>query len=101
MLNPPKIRDPLSVIKVFEKDGYYNFVHHARKRLADRAVTVLEISQVIERGFHEARKDVFRAEFGDWNYSIRGKTLDGRDIRLAIAIKSDGFLVITAIDLET
>ena len=100
MTNPPKIKDPLSAIQAYEKRGLYNFVHYARKRLEEREVTVSEVVQVIQRGFHEARKDEFKPEFGDWNYAIRGKTLDGRKMRLAIAIKLDGFLIITAIDLE-
>jgi hypothetical protein len=90
---PPKIKDPLSAIQAYEKRGLYNFVHHARKRLEEREVTVFEVVQVIHRGFHEARKDEFKPEFGDWNYAIRGKTLDGRKLRLAIAVKPDGFFL--------
>ncbi len=44
-------------------------------------------------------KDEFKSEFGEWNYAIRGATLDGRILRLAVAIKADGFLVITVIDI--
>jgi len=45
--------------KLYEKRGLYNFVHHARKRLEEREVTVFEVVQVIHHGFHEARKDEF------------------------------------------
>lgn len=100
MANPPKLNDPLSLIQAYAQQGSYNFVQHARKRLHDREVTVLEVLQIIRSGYHEARKDEFKVEFDEWNYAIRGKTLDARKIRLAIAIKSDGFLVITVIDLE-
>lgn len=88
------------MIQAYERQGAYNFVRHARKRLHEREVTLLEVSQVIRGGYHEARKDEFKPEFAEWNYAIRGKTLDARTLRLAIAIKFDGVLVITAIDLE-
>lgn len=100
MPKPPKIIDPLIAIQSYERRGLYNFVHHARRRLEEREVTVYEVVQVIHCGFHEVRKDEFKEEFGDWNYAIRGITLDGRKLRLAIAVKSSGFLIITAIDLE-
>ena len=100
MANPPKVNNPLALIQAYELQGSYNFVHHARKRLHEREVTLLEVGQIIRGGFHESRKDEFKPEFGEWNYAIRGKTLDARKLQLAIAIKSDGVLVITAIDLE-
>jgi Domain of unknown function (DUF4258) len=100
MPRPPKIKDPLVVIKAYEKLGLFNFVNHARRRLEEREVAVYEVVQVIRCGFHEVRKDEFKQEFGDWNYAICGNTLDGRKLRLAIAIKPDGFLIITAIDLQ-
>jgi Domain of unknown function (DUF4258) len=100
MATTPKVNNPLSVIQAYGLQGSYSFVHHARKRLHEREVTVLEVMQIIRGGYHEVRKDEFKPEFGEWNYAIRGKTLDARKLRLAIAIKSDGVLVITAIDLE-
>ena len=100
MANTPKVNNPLSVIQAYELQGSYNYVHHARKRLHEREVTVLEVMQIIRGGYHEARKDEFKPDFGELDYAIRGKTLDARKLRLAIAIKSDGALVITAIDLE-
>jgi adenine-specific DNA methylase len=94
------VNHPLSVIQAYALQGAYNFVLHARKRLQEREVTIQEVMQIIRDGYHEARRDEFKPEFGEWNYAIRGKTLDDRKLRLAIAIKSGGMLVITAIDLE-
>jgi hypothetical protein len=100
MANPPKVDNPLSMIRAYERQGLYNFVHHARNRLQEREVTVLEVLQILRNGYHEARKDEFKPEFDEWNYAIRGKTLDARKLRLAVAIKADGFLLITVIDID-
>lgn len=41
-----------------------------------------------------------RAEHGAWNYAIRGRTIDGRSLRIVISFEADGvLLIITAIDL--
>lgn len=56
MPNPLKIANPLAVIKEYELQGRYNFVHHARIRLEEREVTVFEVSQVIRSGFMKRGK---------------------------------------------
>src|SRR5205085_1555608 len=96
----PKIVDPLPVIRELVANGEFDFVSHALERLQQRQVTVPEVVYVLEHGFHERRKDQFREEFGEWVYAIRGKTLDARKLRIAVAINVDGALVITVIDLD-
>lgn len=79
--------------------GSYAFKPHAHERLQERFITVSEVVQVFERGFHEAKKDEFKPEHDGWNYAIRGKTVDGRSLRIPVAIKGK-VIVITAIDLD-
>ena len=51
-------------------------------------------------GHHEKRKDEFKPEFSAWNYAIRGKTLDKRDLRIAVSFnESTKLLIITAIEI--
>lgn len=52
------------------------------------------------QGFHEAKKDPFNEEFQAWDYSMRGKTIDGRNLRIVIAIVQPNVLVVTTIDLD-
>jgi hypothetical protein len=49
---------------------------------------------------HEARKDSYSEEFQAWDYAIRGKTLDGRNLRVVVAIVAPNILVVTTIDLD-
>lgn len=98
MTFPPKVLNPVQVIRALLKDGRYGFALHAKQRLEERNVTVQELVQVIRRGVHDPEKDVFRIDFKDWNYAIVGQTVDGRKMRLAVSIKADRFLVVTVID---
>ncbi len=59
-----------------------------------------EILRVLRVGFWEKRKDEFKQEFQAWNYAIRGKTVDARDLRVIVTFEEPGMLLITAIDLN-
>lgn len=60
--------------------------------------------QVIETGRHENRKDEYKEEYRAWNYAIRGETLDGRALRVAVSFErvsgEDLMVLVTAIDLD-
>ena len=51
------------------------------------AVDVLaepEIRQVVDSGYHEKSKDEFKVEWKAWNYALRGRTIDRRELRVAV-----------------
>lgn len=72
MRRPPKITEVLK--KVSE---YFDTSHAAQRRLQ--------------------RKEKTNLSPGDWTYAIRGQTIDGIDIRIAVAFDEDGMLIITVI----
>ena len=81
--------------------GRYRDTRHATERRQEREVTIMELKYVIQNGFHEKAKDEFKPEYGAWNYAIRGKTVDGRSLRIAVSFEGeDLLLIITAIDLD-
>ncbi len=82
------------------KKGFYRFVDHAQMRLTQREVTVAEVRQIMREGFHEKKKDEWKEAYSEWNYAFRGKTIDGRAIRIAVAVKAPDLLIITVIDLS-
>ena len=95
-----KIVDVLSEVHLTLKANQYRYVGHAIQRLQQREVTYLEVKQVLRRGCHEKQKDKFKTEHGNWNYSIRGKTVDNRNLRVIVTFNEDDMLIITVIDLE-
>jgi hypothetical protein len=80
--------------------GSYRFSAHANERLQQREVTRLEVKQALKRGYHEKRKDSFDEQYQCWNYSIRGKTLDQRVLRVVVSFNEANMLIITVIDLD-
>lgn len=90
----------LALIRGAEREGLYTFVDHAEQRLLQREVTVGEVQQVLRDGWRAPKHDKYREDFRAWNYALRGKTVDGRNLRLAVAVEGNGLLVITVIDLD-
>lgn len=80
--------------------GKYIYTGHAQDRLQQRDVTRLEVKQIIKNGHHEKKKDQFDDTLNEWNYSIKGKTIDQRKLRVIISFDKNGMLIITIIDLD-
>lgn len=61
----------------------------------------MEYEYVLKTGWHEKRKDTYdEIEYKTWNYAIRGKTVDARELRVIVSFAEDGMLIITVIELE-
>ncbi|GAB4024932.1 MAG: hypothetical protein Fur0010_28160 [Bdellovibrio sp.] len=95
----PKVSNLLSLVKVAIEAGKYRYTGHAEERLQLKLVTRLEVKQALFSGYHEQRKDKFDEDFGEWNYSIHGKTLDERELRIVVSFE-EALLIITIIDLD-
>jgi hypothetical protein len=80
--------------------GRYLDTRHATDRQNERAITRPEILYVLRHGYHEKRKDRFETQYQGWNYAIRGKTIDLRELRIIVSFDKNLMLVITAIDLN-
>lgn len=81
------------------QQGRYLDTRHAFERQLERQISRMEIVQVLKRGYHEKSKDTFDKAYNSWDYAVRGKTLDGRELRIIIVIEYN-ILIITAIDLN-
>ena len=55
---------------------------------------------VLRVGRHEKSKDIFDEVFDAWNYAVRGKTLEGMDLRVIISFDEANLLIITAFFIE-
>ncbi len=99
MKRPPKIDNVLYKARECLISGRYYDTSHAQKRKSQRNIGLSEVLYVIKHGFHEKRKDEFKFEHHDWTYAIRGRTIDDRDIRIAIAFDEKKMLIITVIEI--
>jgi hypothetical protein len=79
--------------------GLYFDTSHAMLRKLQRRISLTDVLYVIRHGYHEKQKDQYQPEYDDWSYSIRGRCIDGRDIRIAIAFDNNDMLIITVIEI--
>lgn len=74
---------------------------HANRRMAQRNIIYYEVLQALSNGKYDPQRDRFSKDHQCWNYSIEGKTNDGRPIRVGISFETVGkgekLLVITVI----
>lgn len=73
---------------------------HAIERGEERQIDLPDVLYVLKHGYHEKKKTRFHEIHNTWNYAIRGKTLDGIEIRVIVAFDENDMLIITVICLE-
>ena len=99
------IKKPQKVLQLIEKvsgcivRGDLLDSYHANLRRGERAVLRREMTYVLKHGYHEKAKDKFDEHHKAWNYSIRGKTLDGKDLRVIVSFENESMLVVTVIEV--
>jgi hypothetical protein len=100
----PKIENPLERARACWTSGDVVFMPHALLRQEERQITDPEVGQIILGGFHEKAKDEYKETLKDWNYAFRGRTIDGRDLRIAVAFEfsdhEEILLIVTAIEIK-
>ena len=100
MLKKDKIPDLLVRVQRCIEQGLYLDTRHATDRQSERKISRPEILYVLKNGRHEKNKDQYQERYKAWNYAIRGKTVDKRDVRVIISFDEHNMLIITAIELE-
>lgn len=81
-------------------NGSILYSKHANERLGERGIVKPEVEYILTYGHHESKKDQYNEEHSSWDYAIRGKTIDGRNLRIVVALVEPNVLIITAIDLD-
>jgi hypothetical protein len=82
-------------------EGRYLDTSHAQQRQRGRSITRPEMLQVLRSGYHEKRKDRYDEQYQAWNYAVRGRTVDRRELRIVVCFDAaTTMLIITAIDLD-
>lgn len=94
-----KLPNLLDEIRSRIEAGRFLDTVHSAERQSERSLTRQEILYVLKNGFHEPKKDRFDERYKAWNYAIRGKTVDGRILRVIVSFDAEELLIITAIEL--
>lgn len=98
MPRPAKDPEAQAKIRAAAASGAYVITAHARSRMAQRAVTLVEVVDILATGHREASHDRYSAPLRSWTYAQRGRTPEARELRVVVAIQ--GLVaVVTVIDL--
>jgi hypothetical protein len=97
---PGKHPDLISEIRACVDESRYFDTRHAAERQSQRQITRPGILFVLKYGHHEKAEDKFDEAFKALNYSVRGRTVDRRELRIIVSFDQSGMLIITAIELE-
>lgn len=100
MSHPDKLPDLMLTIRKCVEEGRYLDTWHAEDRQNERRINRPEILYVLKNGHHEKKKDKFDEFYNSWNYAVRGKTVDRRELRVVVSFDKNGMLIITAIELK-
>ncbi len=95
-----KLPDLLTRIKDCLNNGLYRFSQHALDRRKERFLSLPNVLEVLNNGYHEKAKDTWDDVFKTWNYAIRGKTINSDPCRIIISFEESGLLIITVIRLD-
>ena len=96
----PKASGLLEKIREKVEAGKLRYSVHAGERMVERGIIKPEVEYVLKNGRHNKSKDQFNEDQKDWDYALEGKTIDGRKLRIVVAIVAPNLLVITTIDLD-
>jgi len=101
---PPKEDDVLKKMQGLHSAGKLRIHPHANQRMGERNVIYFEVLQALSKAKHQPSKDRFSDEHRTWEYSMEGRTLDSKLLRIGIAFENDQrtgerVLVVTVIDV--
>jgi hypothetical protein len=99
---PEKVEEALlrARVSLAATDGSLRISLHARQRQGERSVTDLQIVHLLKRPACRApARDRFDDQRQAWTYGYEGADLDGRRLRVIVAL-AEGVLVVTAVVLE-
>ena len=75
-------------------------VQRMDERLYDFGLDAMDVLRILKKGRREEEKDEWNFEHSEWNYAFRGRTIDSLELRVSVAIKPNGVLVITVVNLD-
>ena len=100
MKRSPKIVGLLERVRKSVELGEYFDSRHFLTRQKERNISRLDVEYVLKSGWHEKQKDSFDMFNHTWNYSLRGLTVDPRELRVVVSYDARVMMIITAIDLD-
>lgn len=85
----------LGELRACMAEDRYQLHPHFWKRLRERRVELLDALHVLRHGVIYAEPE-FDVKFGEWRYTVRGRTVDNVELRIVFTfVEIEGVLVLT------
>lgn len=94
-----KTNELLRKIKEHVQKGTYIVSAHALQRQNQRLVNLQHVLYVLKNGNREEKKELFDVKRQMWKYAIRGKTIDGVNLRVIVVFEEE-MIIITVVRLK-
>jgi hypothetical protein len=94
-----KTAELLQKVREHIQKGRYIVSMHALQRQNQRLIDLKNVLYVLKNGNHEAEKDLFDIKRQMWKYAIRGKTIDGINLRVIVSLAEE-MIIITVVRLK-
>jgi len=91
--------DILKKVKEHIRNGTYILREHAIERQKQRLIRLPDVLRVLEYGRHEIEKDIFDMKNQLWKHAIRGRAVNGIDLRVIVAFH-ERMAIITVIKVN-
>lgn len=98
-MNAKANTDILQKVKEHIRNGTYILREHAIERQQQRRISLPDVLRVLEYGRHENEKDIFDVKNQRWKHAIRGRTINGIDLRVIVAFQ-EKMAIITVIKVN-
>ncbi len=91
----------LAKIRLCIESDQYKLSRHFLQRQKERQVTLAEALHVLRHGYHDASKDEWDNRFQSWKYAIQGRSLEGRQLCIAITFfQKENMLLLTTYEVK-
>lgn len=98
-----KVENVIDIVRSCISDGNYIYSKHALLRRSERSISDGDVRHALLQGWHEKKKDKWIDDYDNWNYSIRGKSLESDNLRIVVNLdeyEKHGIIIITVINLD-
>jgi hypothetical protein len=100
----PKFSDVMNRVGDALKHDAIRFSDHALQRMDERlyqfGMDESDVLRVLRKGRREEDKDKWDELYQEWTYGMRGRTIDGDELRVSVAFKNSDVLIVTVINLD-
>jgi Domain of unknown function (DUF4258) len=89
----------LKKIREHVRQGTFLVSAHALQRQNQRLVGLQHVLYALKNGNREENKELFDVKRQVWKYAIRGKTIDGINLRVIVTLE-EKMIIITVVRLK-